>query len=1678
MVGNEDVAMEDEELKQLFADENDVTRDSDTESRCPRDSEDELVTKEVPTETSTSSERPAEGTGDEFKCSPCGQSEDPPQDGEVRRPRLPADPGRPTQREVDEHEVCHIPFRSWCPYCIKGKAVSSPHKGSAYREEGLKITGVPTISLDYCWADGEDDEAERKESSPVLIIYIDLIDSLYAIPVKKKGVIPWVIMYITKKLETLGYGGTKITLKSDGEASIKAVVEAIAVARKAETAIIQAPRRESKCNGAVERAVRTWRSQLITMKCHIEAMIKEELDHRAPLVEWMVMWAAEVKNYFHVHLNGRTSYEMVTAHRFLAITAIFGEKVMFMVTPKKHGKNKWKEDWFEGAFLGVQGRTAEVILGNEKGIFRARSIRRLPRDDRWSAELLSKLQVGVAEHVTGEVRGPAEAITVKVDGPVAPPPEAREVVPRGLRLNKPDFLEHGYTGGCPGCMHQQTGLGTRVGHTPACRRRMEESLMQTPQGKSRVEANRNKLDEHAAQIGEEILRADQDKESKASDSKGGLGEESATSKGAPIDQRDEEPQDVVVENLEDQPHARSEARGDDQDVDVDVEDYEPTEPGDVLPDEMLARETVRPSDVRVEIPRRPAVKRDRSQDAAPDDVYHRHGRIGYLGKLETPMTIMSIGVKQKGEGKVDVMEVFSPERVGKVAEYHGLVQGAAFDLQNGWDLNDETQRQKMEKILDEQKPTLLIGSPPCVKFSILMNLLMGKNLAPERRARFHEELDEAISQLRFCFKLYRKQIAAGRYFLHEHPASASSWELHEVQELMQDPNVFQVVAHMCALGMTTKMPSDPQKEVPVLKPTRFLTNSWTVLEALDRRCECKDKHGSLLCGRAKAAQCYPEKMCHIICEAVAEQVSHDRWSTVKTRPMESMEVINFINSLQPGAVTTVRQHYRGTPDHWRDIFHEQDGWSRRQEEHQEGPRILRQELQSLYETDQGTRAWDDPNKCELDPQKVKVARATELEFFHKRGVYVKVKRSKVTGKIIKLKWIDTNKGDNDHPNYRSRLVGMEFSSGADPENFASTPPIEGLRVVVSHAATRSRRSRRRHKFMINDIARAYFNAKIDRDLYVELPPEDRVEGEDMVGKLELCLYGIQDAARCWQDLLAAHLSEVGFKRGVGHPCVFHHEDWDVKTVVHGDDYASSGPADGLAKLRQALEDKFDIRDTFILGYEDGDLREGKVLNRIVRAGDAGWELEADPRHAELLIQQMEMETSKGVVTPGVDQDDAEAGEDEELSDKGEIKKFRGVAARANYLAQDRPDIAFAAKEVCREMAKPTAGSWRRAKRLVRYLARRPRMVSFFDFQDDLRELVVFADANWAGCKTSRKSTSGGCVMRGAHLLRFWSKTQASIAQSSAESELFGAVRGGVEGLGAQTLLQDLGMNCSVSLVLDASAALGILQRKGVGKIRHLDVGTLWLQEKEAQRRITLGRVKGENNPADLGTKHLTEETMLKHTRTMNQHFVDGRAGAASKLLKSLALARAPRLPLLWTGEIPPAVWQKKNGGTVWTRVYRGARALRGAEEELGPGLSWNKVVRYKAVDTATGETLEDCDVTKVAANEPRLHRRLPRPVDLTVELEVCANAASKETASEEGSSEDPRASTSTEPRGGAAGEGRGVRASEFLQQVQTEASDVSWEDRVLRGNPPFLKLLKLQSESHSGLRFGSSNCGC
>ena len=155
-----------------------------------------------------------------------------------------------------------------------------------------------------------------------------------------------------------------------------------------------------------------------------------------------------------------------------------------------------------------------------------------------------------------------------------------------------------------------------------------------------------------------------------------------------------------------------------------------------------------------------------------------------------------------------------------------------------------------------------------------------------------------------------------------------------------------------------------------------------------------------------------------------------------------------------------------------------------------------------------------------------------------------------------MRWVDVNKGDSTDPEYRSRLVGREFAIGRDDALYAATPPLEALRLIISHAATHGEESARR-MVMVNDVRRAYFYAKINRDVYIELPKEDPEYGKGKLGKLKLCLYGTRDAAKSWQETLSSHSESIGFQRGVGHPCVFWHPARKVKTLVHGDDYVSA-----------------------------------------------------------------------------------------------------------------------------------------------------------------------------------------------------------------------------------------------------------------------------------------------------------------------------------------------------------------------------------------------------------------------------------------------------------------------------------------------------------------------------------------
>ena len=82
---------------------------------------------------------------------------------------------------------------------------------------------------------------------------------------------------------------------------------------------------------------------------------------------------------------------------------------------------------------------------------------------------------------------------------------------------------------------------------------------------------------------------------------------------------------------------------------------------------------------------------------------------------------------------------------------------------------------------------------------------------------------------------------------------------------------------------------------------------------------------------------------------------------------------------------------------------------------------------------------------------------------------------------------------------------------------------------------------------------------------------------------------------------------------------------------------------------------------------------------------------------------------------------------------------------------------------------------------------------------------------------------------------------------------------------------------------DASAALGMLDRVGSGKVRHVDVGILWLQQKWLKHIVNFSKIPGQYNCSDLVTKGLGREKCEEFMRELNCQFRKGRAGKAVKI---------------------------------------------------------------------------------------------------------------------------------------------------------------------------------------------------
>ena len=372
-----------------------------------------------------------------------------------------------------------------------------------------------------------------------------------------------------------------------------------------------------------------------------------------------------------------------------------------------------------------------------------------------------------------------------------------------------------------------------------------------------------------------------------------------------------------------------------------------------------------------------------------------------------------------------VSEVYSPPRVTSMLNdlrRHGLAAGFALDITcvdeddgRPWDLSIPEKQAKALNKLRREKPLFLIGSPCCREFSTWQAL----NAARGDAAAYAARKKDAEKHLEFVCTMYREQAEHGRYYLHEHPAGASSWSVPCIENVMAMPGTNRIVGDQCQYGAQARR--GPEQGSPICKPTGWMSNAEEVLKALERRCqgvgrECSRAQGGVhaLCSGAIAQDCarYPPKLCRAILKGMGNQMRR-------------------AGILKPGC-----QGLMAVDDE--DI-----------------------DAQERCGPAQGYSGQfrDDLSGQVLKDDLVAEARAKEMAYFQQKGVWQKKPRAeakRVTGKgAVSVRWVDTNKGDDIMPKYRSRLVARQIKAldKSGDTFFAPMPPLEAVRTVLSLAVT-------------------------------------------------------------------------------------------------------------------------------------------------------------------------------------------------------------------------------------------------------------------------------------------------------------------------------------------------------------------------------------------------------------------------------------------------------------------------------------------------------------------------------------------------------------------------------------------------------------------------------------------------
>ncbi len=291
-----------------------------------------------------------------------------------------------------------------------------------------------------------------------------------------------------------------------------------------------------------------------------------------------------------------------------------------------------------------------------------------------------------------------------------------------------------------------------------------------------------------------------------------------------------------------------------------------------------------------------------------------------------------------------------------------------------------------------------------------------------------------------------------------------------------------------------------------------------------------------------------------------------------------------------------------------------------------------------------------------------------------------------------------------------------------------------------------------------------------------------------------------------------------------------------------------------------------VKCTTLSSY-DGPGVPGNFLGRQIDNEGNYFDIKLDDDRIETILQEVNMTTCNPAPTPGTAANKSTFADAESLT-PDQHKVYRRVVGKLQWLSFTRPDISYSTKELARGLHQPTEADWKKAKHLLRYLrgtsnyTQQPlRPTTTLNTSKAVLDMDIHVDADWAGCPSTRKSTTGFVIYILGTPVSFGSRTQATIALSPAESELYAICTGTSEGLHLKMFLQESGLASKVNIRIhtDSTAGKSNATRQGASeKAKHIDIRFLYTQQLTKDSSI-----RKISNTADILTKYISRETLQR-----------------------------------------------------------------------------------------------------------------------------------------------------------------------------------------------------------------------